>query len=200
MHLQKEHQKFAAGVWHKILMLLYHSRLKSSGKQSHWSFAEKNTTLHKKWVEQLDPESTGNCNIFEEDIKQPDYSVSGCQGQAWNPHAYNSRLNLLENKPLELCRIEQRFSQKGVEQLGPEPTGNCNIFEKNIKQSDYLSSVVLMNYGLTRLSTEQPYELLSLASWAESKSWDAGISHLPREMVVWRQHVCAEPSQNGDNM
>jgi len=48
MHLQKEHQKFAAGVWHKILMLLYHSRLKSSGKQSHWSFAEKNTTLHKK--------------------------------------------------------------------------------------------------------------------------------------------------------
>jgi hypothetical protein len=48
MHLQKEQQKFAAGVWHKILMLLYHSRLKSSRKQSHWSFAEKNTTLHKK--------------------------------------------------------------------------------------------------------------------------------------------------------
>jgi hypothetical protein len=47
-----------------------------------------------------------------------------------------------------------------------------------------LSSVVLMNYGLTRLSTEQPYELLRLASWAEGKSWDAGISHLPREMVV----------------
>jgi hypothetical protein len=85
---------------------------------------------------------------------------------------------------LELCRIEQRFSQKRVEQLGPEPTGNCNIFEKNIKQLDYLSSVVLMNYGLTRLRTEQPYELLSLASWAESTSWDAGISHLPREMVV----------------
>jgi hypothetical protein len=30
MHLQKEHQNFAAGVWHKILMLLDHSRLKSS--------------------------------------------------------------------------------------------------------------------------------------------------------------------------
>jgi hypothetical protein len=70
-------------------------------------------------------------------------------------------------KTLQLCRIEQRFSQKGVEQLGPEPTGNCKIFEENIKQSDYLSSVVLMNYGLTRLSTEQPYELLSLASWAD---------------------------------
>jgi hypothetical protein len=84
---------------------------------------------------------------------------------------------------LELCRTEQSFSQKGVEQLGPEPTGNCNIFEKNIKQSDYLTSVVLMNYGLTRLSTEQPYEL-SLAAWAESTSWDARISHLPRETVV----------------
>lgn len=86
----------------------------------------------------------GNCNIFEEDIKQPDYSVSGCQGQAWNPHAYNSRLNLLENKPLELCRIEQRFSQKGVEQLGPEPTGNCNIFEK--KKSNQTIWVVLCSW------------------------------------------------------
>jgi hypothetical protein len=128
--LQKEHQNFAAGVWHKILMLLDHSRLKSSWKQSHWSFAKKNTTLHKKWVEQLDPESTGNCNIFEEDIKQPDYSVSGCQGQAWNPHAYNSRLKLLENKPLELCRIEQSFSQKGVEQLGPDLQVTATSLEK----------------------------------------------------------------------